>query len=183
MATFAPLASYLAGILAVAGSALAGPALHPETPMLAGKAVAAADPTHCLGLAGRPDIRIATGALRSGEGNVRFVLYGDKPEEFLEKGKRILRIEVPAREDGVSVCLSAPKPGTYALAVLHDINGNRKFNLTTDGGGFSNNPRFVIMAPSHAEAAFEAPATGVSLNVDIHYLVEKKKPGPQFRRR
>jgi hypothetical protein len=39
------------------------------------------------------------------------------------------------------------------------------------------------MAPSYAEAAFEVPATGVSLSVDIHYLVERKKPGPQFRRR
>src|SRR5690606_7195397 len=101
------------GAVAVAGGgalmpAGAEPALHPDTPMEAGKAVAGVDPAKCLGLAGRPDILVKSGPLRSSDGRVRVVLYGDNPDTFLESGHRLLRIEVPAKEDGVAICLSAP---------------------------------------------------------------------------
>lgn len=176
-----------AGLAAVAGGALASagaePALHPDTPMEAGKAVAGVDPGKCLGIAGRPDIMVKSGPLRSSEGRVRISLYGDNPDTFLESGQKILRIEVPADEQGVAVCLSAPREGDYALALLHDVNGNGKVNITKDGGGFSNNPRFTFSAPSYGDSAFHAPASGVSLDVEIKYFVEPSKPGRQFRRR
>lgn len=172
---------------AVAASALASagaePALHPDTPMEAGKAVAGVDPGKCLHLPGRPDIMVKSGPLRSSEGRVRVALYGDDPDTFLESGQKILRIEVPAKEQGVAVCLSAPREGDYALALLHDVNGNGKVNITKDGGGFSNNPRFTFSAPSYEDSAFHAPPNGVTLDVDIKYFVEPSKPGRQFRRR
>lgn len=176
-------------ILAVAslsgGGSLAAaePALNPATPMAPGKGVVGVDPSHCLNLHGRPDIRVKTGELRSGKGNVRFVLYGDDPEEFLEKGKKLVRFEVPAAADGVEVCISAPHAGRYALAVLHDENGNHKFNITSDGGGFSNNPSFLFAAPSYKDAAFELGPEGAALEIELRYLVSKKKPGRQFQRR
>lgn len=173
-------------VLTAAGAfppAGAEPALHPDTPMEAGKAVAGADPGKCLGLPGRPDILIKSGPLRSSEGRVRVALYGDDPDTFLESGQKLLRIEVPAREEGVTVCLSAPGEGDYALALLHDVNGNGKVNITKDGGGFSNNPRFVFSAPSYKEAAFHVPSSGAALDVQVKYFVEPAKPGRQFRRR
>ena len=176
-------------ILAVAslggggGLAAAEPALNPATPMAPGKGVVGVDPSRCLGLEGRPDIRIKTGELRSDKGNIRFVLYGDNPDDFLEKGKKLVRFEVPAIENGVEVCISAPHAGRYALAVLHDENNNHKFNITSDGGGFSNNPNFLFAAPSYKDAAFDLSPAGVALDIELRYLVSKKKPGRQFQRR
>lgn len=126
-------------------------------------------PDQCLKLPGRPDLVIRATSLKNSKGSIRFVLYGDKPEEFLEKGKRLARVEVPARE-GASVCISLPHPGNYALAILHDINANGKFNLSSDGGGFSNNPKIMFSRPSYEETAFAVGSTGATLDIRMRYL-------------
>ncbi|RMF10669.1 MAG: DUF2141 domain-containing protein [Alphaproteobacteria bacterium] len=161
----------------------AEPRIHSDLDPDPTKGLYASDPTQCLGLEGRPDIRVRARDLRSGDGIVRFVLYGDKPDEFLEKGKKLLRLEVPARKDGVEVCLSAPRPGVYALAVLHDENGNRKFNMTSDGGGFSNNPKLFLGPPSFEESRFEVDETGGELEIEIKYMLPERDDSRRFRRR
>ncbi len=140
------------------------------------------DPTKCMGIEGRPDIRVNVGELRNSKGNVRVSLYNHVPEDFLAKGTKIARLDVPADEDGVSVCVSVPKPGIYALAVLHDTNANGRFNLTSDGGGFSRNPKILFSQPSHDEVAFFVGLEGMEQDIEVNYPIAKNSK-PKVRRR
>lgn len=60
-------------------------------------------------------------------------------------------------------------PGRYAAMVLHDLDGNGRFDtglfgIPSDGYGFSNNPR-VLRRPSFETVAFELPAQGTRITV------------------
>ena len=112
--------------------------------------------------------------VRSDQGLVTAVLYGDKPDDFLAKGKKLAKIRVPAKQGAVHICLIAPKPGTYALAVYHDENGNKKFDknvvgLPIEGFGISNNPEFFLVPPNHNEAAFAVSNNQTPLAIALKY--------------
>lgn len=77
-------------------------------------------------------------------GNLRVQLYRGTREDWLASGRWINRIEVPARNGAMSICMPVPRAGSYAIAVRHDKNGNGKTDISTDGGGMSNNPSINI---------------------------------------
>lgn len=119
-------------------------------------------------------IWIRVEGVRSATGWVTTVLYGDNPDEFLAKGKKLAKIRVPAQLGEVNVCLIAPNVGTYAVAVYHDENGNKKFDknwmgLPVEGFGVSNNPTYFLVPPSHAEAAFSVDAHQKTLTILLKY--------------
>jgi uncharacterized protein (DUF2141 family) len=112
--------------------------------------------------------------VRSNSGVLVAVLYGDNPNDFLKKGARLARERVRARVGSVAMCLGAPRPGVYAVAVYHDENDNRRFDrswigLPSEGFGVSNNPRPVLRAPTHRESAFEVGTASTIVNVDLQY--------------
>ncbi|MBI2014291.1 MAG: DUF2141 domain-containing protein [Candidatus Rokubacteria bacterium] len=81
---------------------------------------------------------------------------------------------MPARAEAVTVRLAAPGPGLYAVAVYHDENGNGKFDrrwfgLPAEGFGVSNNPKFTLRAPSHAEAAFQVGRGLAVVEISLRY--------------
>ena len=52
-------------------------------------------------------------------------------------------------------------PGSYAVSVIHDENGNRRLDknfvgIPTEGVGFSHNPRVTFGPPAFARASFDA---------------------------
>ncbi len=120
------------------------------------------------------EIEVRVDAVRSSAGSIVAVLYGDNPADFLKKGKRLDRVFEPAREGLVSVCLTAPAPGVYAVAVYHDENGNEKFDKTwiglpDEGYGISNNPKIFISAPAFDEAKFEAFNGSTVIDIVVGY--------------
>ena len=126
----------------------------------------------CDGSASSMLVRVA--GVRSDKGLLVAVLYGDKPEEFLRKGGRVARERVPARTGSVAICLGAPRPGTYAVAVYHDENDNGKFDrswtgLPSEGFGVSNNPQPVLRAPTLAESAIQVGSGHKVVNIDLRY--------------
>ncbi len=53
-------------------------------------------------------------------------------------------------------------PNTYAIAVMHDEDGDKKLKtnlvgIPQEGFGFSNNPKVLIGAPAFSRAEFEYP--------------------------
>jgi len=109
------------------------------------------------------EIEVRVDAVRSSAGSIVAVLYGDNPADFLKKGKRL-----------DSVCLTAPAPGVYAVAVYHDENGNEKFDKTwiglpDEGYGISNNPKIFISAPAFDEAKFEAFNGSTVIDIVVGY--------------
>lgn len=81
----------------------------------------------------------------SARGKVRVQAYRGTQSDWLQKGKWLNRVEVPAQKGTMRVCVPLPGPGTYAIAVRHDVNGNGKTDLREDGGGMSNNPSLNIL--------------------------------------
>ncbi len=112
------------------------------------------------GCNGAPNsIEVKVHGVRSDHGRVTFVLYSDDPDEFLVRGKKLMKERFPARTGTVEFCLPVSAPGTYAAAVYHDEDGNGKLKknwigMPIEGFGVSNNPDYWVV-PSHAEAAFQ----------------------------
>ena len=121
------------------------------------------------------EIVVRVSNLRSDAGNVVAELYPDDPANFLKGRARIERAFQPAVAQGtVDVCLTAPEPGTYAVAVYHDENANVKFDknwigLPVEGYGISNNPKIFLSAPAFDEAKFEAFDGLTVIDIKVSY--------------
>lgn len=123
----------------------------------AGPAAAALGPdaAACSAGANRPAMLVSVNGFKNRVGKLRIQLYGGNPSDFLERGKKLKRIDLPVTRAGaMNVCVAVPRTGTYAIAVRHDADNNGKTNWN-DGGGFSNNPKLSLLKlkPSHRSAA------------------------------
>ena len=125
----------------------------------------------------RPAIKLRVQNFKDRKGNIRAQLYNDKPDEFLEKGKKLLRIEfaVPQDDSPVEICVPLEEAGTYALFLLHDRNGNGKANVFSEGFGISNNPKMKLRRPRHDEAAFEVGNEVLDMEIDLQYFGGDKR--------
>lgn len=107
--------------------------------------------------------------LRASTGGVRVQLYD--AAGFLEKGRWLGRVEAPASgRRAVEVCIPVPRPGTYGIAVRHDVNANGKSD-GSDGGAFSRDPGLSILhlKPSFAQVAIPVGAGTTRVAVTMNY--------------
>lgn len=120
-----------------------------------------------------PSTLVQINGVKTGSGIVRVQAYRATPEEWLGKGRWINRIEVPAREGAMTVCVPLPEAGSYGIAVRHDINGNGKTDLRTDGGGMSNNPSiniFNLGKPNYKRTAFSVGDSPRTIAIIMKYM-------------
>ena len=121
------------------------------------------------------------------EGNVRAQLYTDKEEDFLEKGKKLIRVEAAVDADTQSLCVPLPAVGNYSLVILHDKNANGKADFFSEGFGFSNNPKLRFGPPDVEDAAFVASEGVTEMTINLQYVLgsddKKKKRRRNSRRR
>lgn len=87
-------------------------------------------------------------------------------------GQTPAQVWVPANPAGVTCRFEGVAPGAYAVAVSHDLNGNRKtdtnfLGMPTEAWGVSNNVRPGLRAPRFDEARFAVPAEGATISVRI----------------
>ena len=66
-------------------------------------------------------------------------------------------------------------PGSYALAVIHDENGNSRLDtfvgIPREGFGFSRNPKIGFGPPRVDAASFAVEGGAVSQQVRMRYLL------------
>jgi len=113
-----------------------------------------------------PSIKIEVAGMKDRQGLLKLELYPADDKDFLgddaqivRAGKPFRRVEVPVPQSGpVWICIRAPGPGTYALSLLHDRDGNHKFGLSLDGAGFPNNPKLGFSKPKAAAASVRVGA-------------------------
>jgi len=120
-----------------------------------------------------PAIRITVSGVKSSRGTLRVQLYRATRQDWLETGRWLNRIELPARAGTMSVCMPAPQAGTYGIAIRHDINGNGDTDLTQDGGGMSNNPSinvFNLGKPSYSKVAFSLGHEVKAMTIRMRYM-------------
>jgi uncharacterized protein (DUF2141 family) len=152
-----------AALLSLAGGSAAAPAAAQE--------ILGPDAAACRAGAPGPSALVRIYGFKDRGGTLRVQLYGNNPDDFLAKGKKLKRIELPVTPAGdMNVCVDLPSYGDYAIAVRHDRDGNRKSGWN-DGGGFSGNPRISLgdLKPDFEEASFAARKGVTVVDVVMNY--------------
>lgn len=117
------------------------------------------------------EVRISQ--LRSDKGMVRLCITAD-PKSFPKcaNDPHAVRRSVPAAQPMVRI--EGLAPGSYAVAVIHDENGNGKLDtfagIPREGFGFSRNPAIGFGPPRFAAARFDVPGDADRQQVRIRYL-------------
>jgi uncharacterized protein (DUF2141 family) len=96
--------------------------------------------------------------LRSERGQV-LVCLTSNPTAFPDCSKDANSVRMAVRAaDARLFTATAPRAGTYAIAVVHDENGNNKMDkaifLPKEGFGFSRNPTITTGPPRFSSASF-----------------------------
>jgi uncharacterized protein (DUF2141 family) len=167
-------------LLGAALTLLCGAAPIPSSPDL-GKAEAQCRP----GESG-PAFLVDLMGLKDRSGRVKIEVYPANDADFLaddnvlvQAGKTFRRVEVAVPADPVPrLCVRLPHPGTYAVTVLHDRNGDRKFSLSHDGIGFSGNPKLGFSKPKAAHVAVTAGSGLTTLRIVMNYRTGLFSFGP-----
>jgi uncharacterized protein (DUF2141 family) len=132
---------------------------------------AQADP----GCTGRPSgtrLIVRVENVRSSAGLMAVTLYANNPSKFLARHGSLYVGRAPAHQGVTETCIFVPQPGIYAIAVYHDIDGNRKLNrnlvgFPTEPVGFSNNPNTFLGIPSFTAVRFAVRQSGQRISVRL----------------
>jgi uncharacterized protein (DUF2141 family) len=120
-----------------------------------------------------PAVMVTVSGIRSSRGTLRVQSYRATAADWLQKGRWINRVEMPARAGTMTFCLPVPGAGSYAIAVRHDANNNGETDLTEDGGGMSNNPsnnNFNLGKPSVRKTAIAVGGDVKSISIVMKYM-------------
>jgi uncharacterized protein (DUF2141 family) len=153
------------GAAALASGALAVPAVaqyRQEVPN---------DLSRCSGSG--PAVRVHLSGVSTSSGVVRVQAYRGVASEWMQKGRWLTRVEAPARAGAMTFCVPVPAAGTYAIAVRHDVTGNGKTDLRSDGGGMSNNPSiniFNLGRPPVSRTAFTVGDEVRAISIAMRYM-------------
>jgi uncharacterized protein (DUF2141 family) len=122
-----------------------------------------------------PAVRVVVSGLKSSTGNLFVRAYPANSRDWLESKRYIMRVDVKPQTGSVTVCVPLPATGDYAIAVHHDVNGNRKSDLS-DGAGMSNNPGIrkilglVPRPPSVDKVRFNAGSGVTRMAISMQYM-------------
>ena len=119
---------------------------------------------------------VEVNGLKNRQGQIRVRVFGGSTATYFDKKHWLGRIEVPTPAAGaVRFCMPVPRPGTYAVDVRHDVNGDGKTDRS-DGGGVSGNPQIGLFdvlfgrKPKPAKVQVQV-GTGVSsVPITLKYL-------------
>lgn len=130
------------------------------------------DMSRCTAGSG-PAVMVTVDGVKASQGDLRIQIYHATSSEWLKKGKWLSRIEVPAKAGTMTFCLPVSTPGTYGVAVRHDLNGNGDTDIMSDGGAMSNNPSiniFNLGKPSYTKVGVPVGKSVKSIRVQMRYM-------------
>ena len=124
-----------------------------------------------------PAVMIEVAGLKDRAGLLRAELYPDNDRDFLAddnvlvaKHKTFRRVDAILAPTGpIRLCLRVPVPGRYTMALLHDRNGDRRFEPLEDGIGFPGNPRLGWSRPRAAEASLTIGPGVTTIAIVMNY--------------
>ena len=120
------------------------------------------------------DLDIQVSGLRSNAGVLQLCLTAN-PRKFPScvGDARAIARTIPAGQHEVS--FAGLPAGEWAVAVIHDANGNAKLDtmlgIPREGFGFSNNPPIGFGAPSFTAARFSLGTGGKVETIKMKYLL------------
>lgn len=120
-----------------------------------------------------PAVLVSVRGVKESAGKVRVQSYPATGSAWLAKGRWLHRLESRASAGTMNFCVPVPSEGRYGIAVRHDRNGNGKTDISSDGGGFSNNPSINILnlgKPSVGKVAFQAGPGVTQITINLKYM-------------
>jgi uncharacterized protein (DUF2141 family) len=96
---------------------------------------------------------------------------------FPDNSKRALLSQcAKVAETPQTVTFPNLKAGNYAVAVIHDVNGDGALNrnplgIPTEGFGFSNNPVIRIGPPKFGDSAVFIAGPNTNIQIKLQYLL------------
>lgn len=138
-----------------------------------------------------PAFLVDVHGLKDRRGKLKLELYPANNDDFLEDdnillnaGKAFRRVEVAVPQNGsVSLCIRAPRQGTYALSLLHDRDANRKFSLSNDGIGFPGDPHLGWSKPKATAASAHVNDGPTPVVITLQYRTGLFSFGPLKRKK
>ena len=134
------------------------------------------------GFANSAELKLTVDNIQSDEGTIRVAFYNEKNKDnfpsgdgriiFTVNGKEQYGLEKPAKVGAVKFTVNLPA-GKYAVAVYHDINGDKKLNkvplvgLPIEPYGFSQDARGAFGPASFEEAEITIGNSGTSHTLDV----------------
>lgn len=117
-----------------------------------------------------PKLEIQITEAKSDKGMIRILIFSkangfpDQPETALKS------YSIAPKNKACTLTINDLPPGTYAVSVIHDEDGNGKFSFNLVGYpsekfGFSNNPKVYFSPPSFDKAAFELKSENKLLQI------------------
>jgi len=123
-------------------------------------------------------VRVAVTALRNHDGVVMACMTTDEGHFPRCRGDAAsYRANVSADGAPETLVISFPdvRPGTYAIALLHDENGNGRADkaamIPREGFGFSRDARVRMGPPTFDDAAFAVGTQPVQQTIRMRYML------------
>jgi uncharacterized protein (DUF2141 family) len=128
-----------------------------------------------LGAAPLPvPLSLAVEGLRSHKGQILICvtrLPGYFPDCTGDPDRRHMAVPTSA----ATIAIATLTPGDYAIAIIHDENGNGKLDtfmgIPREGVGFSRNPVLRFGAPRFSAASFPVADVAVQQKIRIKYFL------------
>src|SRR5512133_547731 len=93
-------------------------------PASANATILGRDADACVAGANDSAVLVRVSGFKKRTGALRLQLYNSNPNDFLEKGKRLRRVDLPVTPTGpMAVCIRTPGDGAYAVFVRHYVDG------------------------------------------------------------
>jgi uncharacterized protein (DUF2141 family) len=122
------------------------------------------------------NLTVEIDGLRNQKGQVCLSIFSSN-QGFPNNGKRALQAKcIKIAEMPQNVTFQNLTAGSYAIAVIHDVNGDNRLNtnslgIPTEGFGFSNNPRVLTGPPKFGDSAVFVAGSSTNIQVQLQYLL------------
>ncbi|MCM1982009.1 DUF2141 domain-containing protein [Lyngbya confervoides] len=114
--------------------------------------------------------------LKASQGRMCYSLFSSS-QGFPNHAESAIRATcLPVNTNNSAIAFGNLNPGTYAVAVFHDRNGDgqlnkNQFGIPTEGFGFSQNPVIVSGPPSFRDAAFLVAGPRNAIQIQLKHLL------------
>jgi len=117
-------------------------------------------------------INVTVNNIKQPNGELVIAVF-DNEENYLTKETVIAYYPVE-KEGTVDIKLSLP-PGTYAIAVFHDLNGNKELDknfagIPKEGFGFSNKSIGFFGPPDFSDTKFSVSKNNQTVKVELKHF-------------
>jgi uncharacterized protein (DUF2141 family) len=122
---------------------------------------------------GQGEIKVRVTAVNKKKGEVMLALFASSKGFPYETSYAIQKIKGNTLNGSLELSFSNIPPGTYAIALFHDTNGDGKLNtnfmgIPKEGYGVSNNTYNTFSAPGYKESSFSHNAR-TELTIQMKY--------------